>query len=162
MDYLQITAPADTHATDKQNTDIAVFELKEISRDYSIPVFAISSSNRENYNEPVSMQSFKESGAVEYSSDVLFGLQYAGMEYIEGDTDKKRKERLRDLTATIYRNKRERKPIEIELKCLKSRNGYQFSMGFYMQPAYNHFEQILNRGEFESYMNDKKQGKRVI
>ena len=162
VDYLQIIAPADTHATDKQNTDIAVFELKEISRDYSIPVFAISSFNRENYNEPVSMQSFKESGAVEYSSDVLFGLQYAGMEYIEGDTDKKRKERLRELTATIYRNKRERKPIEIELKCLKSRNGYQFSMGFYMQPAYNHFEQILNRGEFESYMNDKKQGKRVI
>ena len=102
VDYLQIIAPADVHATDKQNTDINTFELKEISRDYGIPVFAISSFNRENYLEPVSMTSFKESGAVEYSSDVLFGLQYAGMEYIEGDTDKKRRERLRELTGGIY------------------------------------------------------------
>ena len=29
--------------------------------------------NRENYYQPVSMASFKESGAIEYSSDVLIG-----------------------------------------------------------------------------------------
>ena len=65
VDYLQIIAPADIKASDKQNTDTAVFELKELSRNLGIPAIAISSFNRDNYKEPVSMVSFKESGAIE-------------------------------------------------------------------------------------------------
>lgn len=145
IDYLQIIAPADPRQSDKQNTDAAVFELKEISRDFNIPVFAISSFNRENYLEPVSMTSFKESGAVEYSSDILFGLQYAGMEYQEGDTDKKRKERLKDMMNEIYRKKKSREPIEVELKCLKNRNGHQFTLSFHMIPACNYFEPFYSQ-----------------
>ena len=38
IDYLQILAPTDIRATDKQNTDKAVLELKRISRDFKIPV----------------------------------------------------------------------------------------------------------------------------
>lgn len=162
VDYLQIIAPADSHATDKQNTDIAVFELKEISRDFKLPVFAISSFNRENYLEPVSMTSFKESGAVEYSSDVLFGLQYAGMDYQEGDSDKKRKERLRGLMNEIQRRKRSREPIEIELKCLKNRNGYNFSMGFYMIPAYNHFEAFMSAAGFDEWNKEQQATRRGV
>lgn len=139
VDYLQILAPADAHATDKQNTDTNTFELKEISRDYQIPVFAVSSFNRDNYQEPVSMQSFKESGAIEYSSDVLFGLQYAGMDYQDGEGSDSRKKRLRELTKDIFRKKREREPIAVDLKCLKQRTGYQFSIAFAMMPAYNNF-----------------------
>ena len=41
IDYLQILAPSDVRATDKQNTDKAVLELKRISRDYNIPVIGI-------------------------------------------------------------------------------------------------------------------------
>ena len=44
-----------------------------------MPVLGISSFNRDNYNNPVGMQSFKESGAIEYSSDVLIGLQFKGV-----------------------------------------------------------------------------------
>lgn len=80
IDYLQILAPHNERATDKQNTDKAVLELKRISRDVKIPVIAISSFNRQSYNSPVTMEAFKESGAVEYSSDVLIGLQLAGQE----------------------------------------------------------------------------------
>ncbi|MBQ0068019.1 MAG: toprim domain-containing protein [Phascolarctobacterium sp.] len=149
IDYLQILAPEDPRQTDKQATDTNTFELKEISRDFSIPVFAISSFNRENYLEPVSMTSFKESGAVEYSSDVLLGLQYAGMEYMNGETEKNRKERIRNLTNEIYRKKRNKEPIEIELKCLKQRKGYQFTLSFYMVNAFNHFEALLGRAAFQ-------------
>lgn len=78
VDYLQILKPADGRATDKQNTDRAVVELKRISREHGTPVLAISSFNRENYRNVVSMEAFKESGAVEYSSDVLLGMQLAG------------------------------------------------------------------------------------
>lgn len=156
VDYLQIIAPEDVRMSDKQNTDSNVFELKEISRDFSIPVFAISSFNRENYLEPVSMTSFKESGAVEYSSDILFGLQYAGMDYREGDSEKKRKERIRDLTEEVFRKKRNKEPIEVELKCLKNRNGYQFTTTFRMIPAFNFFEEIYGQEAFRSQMGIKE------
>ena len=153
IDYLQILAPANDRSTDKQATDENVFCLKEISRDYNIPVFAISSFNRENYTAPVSMQSFKESGAIEYSSDILFGLQYAGMEYLPGEgaeKDKKRAERIRTLIDSNYMKKRNKEPVKIELKCLKNRNGYQFSIVFDMINAYNYFA--------EEKTNNKKSG----
>jgi len=70
IDYLQILS-SDIRGTDKQNTDRSVLELKRLSRDYKMPVIAISSFNRENYKTEVSMLAFKESGAIEYSSDVL-------------------------------------------------------------------------------------------
>lgn len=82
IDYLQILAPTDVRATDKQNTDKAILELKRISRDNKIPVIAISSLNRESYKKgsehrgAVTLDSFKESGAVEYSCDVLLGWQF--------------------------------------------------------------------------------------
>ena len=79
IDYLQILAPHNDRATDKQNTDKAVMELKRISRDYKTAVIGISSLNRQSYDEPISMKAFKESGAVEYSSDVLIGLQLEGV-----------------------------------------------------------------------------------
>jgi replicative DNA helicase len=107
IDYLQILAPYSDRASDKQNTDKAVLELKRISRDFKIPVIAISSLNRSNYNTKISMEAFKESGAIEYSSDVLIGLQLEGVG--QGDFD----------TEQAKRNN----PREIELVILKNRNG---------------------------------------
>lgn len=111
VDYLQILKPEDTRATDKQNTDRAVVELKRISRDFDIPVLAISSFNRDNYRNAVSMEAFKESGAVEYSSDVLFGIQLAGA----GETGF-------DVNAS-----KAREPRSVELVMLKNRNGVPYA-----------------------------------
>ena len=75
VDYLQIMAVIDQRATDKQNMDRAILELKRISRDYKTTIFVVSSLNRASYQNDISMEAFKESGAIEYSSDVLIGLQ---------------------------------------------------------------------------------------
>lgn len=107
VDYLQILAPADPRMTDKQNTDKAVMELKRISRDYKMPVIGISSFNRANYSTAVSMEAFKESGAIEYSSDVLIGLQLKGSGEKNFDV----------------RTAKEKSPREVELHILKNRNG---------------------------------------
>lgn len=123
IDYLQILAPYDMRATDKQNTDKTVLELKRISRDYKLPVIGISSFNRDNYLAPVNMAAFKESGAIEYSSDVLIGLQYQGMDYQEGEADGARQKRIRKLNKDNDIAAREGRGIEIELKVLKARNG---------------------------------------
>ncbi len=139
IDYLQIIAPADMRATDKQNTDKAVLELKRLSRDYSIPVIGISSFNRDNYTAPVNLASFKESGAIEYSSDVLIGLQYYGMDYMEGETEKSRDKRIRELLKENVEKGKSGQPQTIQVKILKNRNGSKGDvlLGFY--PMFNYF-----------------------
>ena len=127
VDYLQILAPLSDRATDKQNTDKAVTELKRISRDYKIPVIAISSLNRNSYTEKISMQSFKESGAIEYSSDVLLGLQLkdVGSQGFNVDEAKKKE------------------PREIELVILKNRNGQTGAiLPFNYYQKFNYFLEV--------------------
>ncbi len=139
IDYLQIIAPADPRATDKQNTDKAVLELKRLSRDYGIPVIGISSFNRDNYKAPVNLASFKESGAIEYSSDVLLGLQYAGMDYMEGEDDKKREKRIREMMEQNMKNAKEGKAQKIQVKVLKNRNGSKGDTQMDFYPKFNWF-----------------------
>lgn len=139
IDYLQIIAPADIRATDKQNTDKAVLELKRLSRDYSIPVIGISSFNRENYTAPVNLASFKESGAIEYSSDVLIGLQYEGMDYREGEPDGKRQKRVRKLVKDAEQQGRTGQAQSIQVKILKNRNGSKGDALLDFYPMFNYF-----------------------
>ena len=128
MDYLQILAPNDVRATDKQNTDKAVLELKRMSRDYKIPVVAISSFNRMSYTSEVGMSAFKESGAIEYGSDVLIGLQLGGM------SAKPTERELMDL--------KQRDPREVELIILKNRNGrVGVKVQYEYYPMFNYFEE---------------------
>lgn len=144
IDYLQILSPYSQKMTDKQNTDKSVLELKRISRDFKIPVIAISSFNRANYNTPVSMEAFKESGAIEYSSDVLIGLQLKGA----GQKDF-------DINAEKNRN-----PRNIELVILKNRNGStgeKISYRYYSM--FNHFEEVQ---EEKSFINNKKVDEVII
>lgn len=127
VDYLQIMAPADPRMTDKQNTDKAVMELKRISRDYKVPVIAISSLNRQSYSKKISMEAFKESGAIEYSSDVLIGLQLKGVGASNFDVD-----------AAKSKN-----PREIELVILKNRNGQTGStVAYNFYPMFNFFREM--------------------
>lgn len=139
IDYLQIIAPADIRATDKQNTDKAVLELKRLSRDYSIPVIGISSFNRDNYTAPVNLASFKESGAIEYSSDVLIGLQYEGMDYQEGEADGARQKRIRELAKTAEQQGRSGQAQSIQVKILKNRNGSKGDTLLDFYPMFNYF-----------------------
>ena len=139
IDYLQLLAPADPRYSDKQNTDRAVLELKRMSRDYKIPVVAISSFNRDNYTAPVNLASFKESGAIEYSSDVLLGLQYEGMDYQEGEAEKAREKRIRELLKDMEDAAGRGEAQRIQVKILKNRNGIRGSVAFTYRPIFNYF-----------------------
>lgn len=142
IDYLQILAPADMRASDKQNTDKAVLELKRLSRDKGIPVFGISSLNRDNYLNPINNAAFKESGAIEYSSDVLIGLQFFGMDYQEGEADKAREKRIRELIKTQQNRGNQGGAEEIELKILKFRNGRKgTSLRLDYYPFFNFYQE---------------------
>lgn len=127
VDYLQLLMPAEIRATDKQNMDRSVLELKRISRDYKIPLIAISSFNRESYRQTVNMAAFKESGAIEYSSDVLIGLQAKGAGEEDFDIDEAKR----------------MDPREVELVVLKNRNGRTGEKVEYRyHPMYNCFYEV--------------------
>ena len=124
VDYLQILAPNDVRASDKQNTDKAITELKRISRDFKIPLIVISSFNRQNYSESVRMEAFKESGIIEYSSDVLIGLQLRGAGQKGFDEI----------------NEKNKDPRQVELVILKNRDaktGEKVAFDYY--PVFNYF-----------------------
>ena len=140
IDYLQIIAPADIRATDKQNIDKEVLELKRLARDTNTAVIGISSFNRQSYTEPVSMASFKESGAIEYSSDVLIGLQYYGMDFISGEAEKSRNKRIRDIIDGYEARAREGQDEQIQVKILKNRNGRKGNCVLDFYPKFNYFE----------------------
>lgn len=153
VDYLQILTAADKYQTDKQRTDESVKVLKQISRDNNAPIIAISSFNRDNYKEAVNMASFKESGGIEYSADVLIGLQLNGIDRkiknkdgtIQEESDKEYKARIRELTdPDEQRRKLEAgKPIVIEAKILKNRNGWKGKTKLNYFPMYNYFEDSM-------------------
>lgn len=142
IDYLQLLLPPKDprtrrrqNMTDKQIVDYNVTELKKLSRDLDVPVIAISSFNRDNYTQSVNMTSFKESGAIEYSSDVLIGLQPAYM-MVEDKAD-------REIIKKNYLDRWEdTKTKIINLKVLKNRNGWKdYSIMYYYVPAYNYYEE---------------------
>lgn len=116
VDYLQIIAPESDRLTDKQATDKAITELKRLSRDLDIPIVAVSSLNRASYNGPVTMAAFKESGAVEYGSDLLLGIQAAGLQ--DGESVKVQAENAARVKA--HRRALDR---DVEVVVLKNRNG---------------------------------------
>ena len=125
IDYLQIISAPDPRATDKHNTDIIVTTLKQMSRDEDVPVFCISSLNRMNYNEPVNMAAFKESGAIEYGSDVLIGLQLYGLGWEGSESKDKHKARIQKLIEKAEKEDR----ISIQVRVLKNRNGKRGDSG---------------------------------
>lgn len=144
VDYLQILAPADPRATDKQNADRAVTELKRIARDYKTPVIAISSFNRDNYSVGASMAAFKESGAIEYSSDVLLALQLEGVGAKDFNVDEAK----------------QRIPRQVELVVLKNRNGQTGAkIPFDFDARFNVFRE---RGIEETDLPQTAKGKRVL
>lgn len=149
IDYLQIISPTDPHFTDKQNTDKAVLELKRLSRDKKIPILGISSFNRDNYTAPVNLASFKESGAIEYSSDVLIGLQYEGMDYQEGETEKQREKRIRELMSENITRAKNGTAQKIEIKILKNRNGSKGSADILYYPMFSFFKDISDEPKDE-------------
>lgn len=148
VDYIQILKPADPRMSDKQAADTNIVALKQLTRDFRIAVIGISSFNRNSYLEPVSMSSFKESGGLEYSADCLLGLQPVGLDYEPAETDKKRAERLRDLDKEIKHNKREGKPIDVELKIIKQRFAAPGFVGFQFWSRYNLYDESM--GDFVS------------
>ena len=88
VDYLQIIPSKGSKASSpKEKVDEIMLRLKDFQRATNTTLLVISSFNRENYYQKVSFSSFKESGAIEYSADVIWGSENHGVD-AEGKLDK--------------------------------------------------------------------------
>ncbi|KAA6230373.1 DnaB-like helicase C-terminal domain-containing protein [Chlorobium phaeovibrioides] len=143
IDYLQALAPYNERATDKQNIDKGILELKRISRDEKIPVIAISSFNRANYHGAAGLEAFKESGAIEYTADVVLAIQPEGVNHgSEGKDKKENKKAMHD-----YKSKEERRG---EVVILKNRNGAtNKAVTVAYKAMFNHFRELDSKEYIE-------------
>ena len=134
VDYLQIICPLDPRQSAKDTVDRHVRALKKLQTDNNLVLIVISSLNRQNYLTPIDFESFKESGGIEYTADVIWGLQLSVMndDIFEKDKGiKAKRERVR--------NAKKATPREIDLVCLKNRYGissYVCRFRYYAQYDY--------------------------
>ena len=135
IDYLQIIPPVNDHQTTKDVVDFNVRALKKLQTDNDLVVIVISSLNRANYLTPIDFSSFKESGGIEYTADVIWGLQLNVMNDELFDKDAKLKAKREMVKEAKVAN-----PREIELVCLKNRYGVSsYSCNFKYYARFDYF-----------------------
>lgn len=137
LDYLQVM-PSDKDNA-KSAIDDTARKLKIFQRETGTTFFVVSSLNRQNYMSQISFESFKESGGIEFSADVVWGLQL----YATKD--------LKDMSVQHNREKidaaKKENPRKVHLKCLKNRNGGLYDCYFKYYPASDYFESVEDEEE---------------
>ena len=118
VDYLQIIRPMDSRMSTKDAVDGHIRAFKKLQVENDLVVILISSLNRQNYLTPVDFESFKESGGIEYTADVIWGLQLSVMNNDIFDKEKGLKAK-----REAVREAKNENPRKIELVCLKNRYG---------------------------------------
>lgn len=160
VDYLQIVSPTMIGGRvpdSKTSIDHITHSLKVLQQQFGLTVLAISSLNRQNYLTPIDFESFKESGGIEYTADVIWGLQLAIMNqkefYTKIDTDTGKHlgpQSLKEQRDMINKAKRQ-SPREIDLVCLKNRYGissYNVHLSYY--PAHDYVWGVYNPNDPDS------------
>ena len=138
VDYLQIIAPSTINGRipdTKTSIDHIVHTMKVMQRDLNLSVLLISSLNRQNYMTPIDFESFKESGGIEYTADVVWGLQLSVLNdelFSKENRIKEKREKIREEKARPRR--------KIDLVCLKNRYGISsYTLPFTYIPACDYF-----------------------
>ena len=140
LDYLQILRPPDGDSrTEKQVIDEHVRGLWTLAHQYDVPILCISSLNRTGYDEPVVPGSFKESGGIEYTADVLIGMQFHGIDYEAGEKQSQHQARVRELIGDQRFIARQGGYQELDVKILKNRFCPPCTVQMRFSPRFNHF-----------------------
>ncbi len=136
VDYLQvIQSPPNSHMTTKDAVDLHVRRLKQLQSDNKLVLIVISSLNRQNYLTQIDYESFKESGGIEYTADVVWGLQLQVLHDDLFDSQAKINEKRQKV-----RDAKSANPRKIELVCLKNRFGISsYSCAFDYYPQFDLF-----------------------
>lgn len=154
VDYLQLLKTPDERMSDRRATDINVSDLRMMAKELETSVVVISSINRASYNEGAGLESYKESGGIEFSADLALMLQPRDYNTrIKGRNDTERKENARQ-AMTEYKTDVRRKA---ELVVLKNRGG-----ALPARPIPLLYDAMCNLFEYDERADAPKPKKRVL
>lgn len=143
LDYIQLLRPLNSKLTAKDATDYAVRAFKQLQLEFDLVIVLLSSLNRTNYLTPIDFEAFKESGSLEFTADVLLGLQLQVMNDEIFNAEKKTAEK-----RAIIKNAKKANPRQIELVVLKNRFGVSnASYYFNYYPKYDIFTPTVDADE---------------
>ena len=125
---------------DKQKAPVI---FKKFQRDTNTTFIVISSFNRDNYIKSVSFNSFKESGNIEYTADVVWALQLFVLNSINLGN-------ISDSHKHIDAAKK-MQPRQIQLKCLKNRQGSNYDCFFNYFSTHDFFKSCDHFDEITDY-----------
>lgn len=143
IDYLQVLGSINDRDDTKKSIEKTVKKLKMITKQLEVPVIVLSSLNRDSYYMPVSYESFKETGGIEYTCDCLLGLQWKAVRAIHREikgipTKKTIKDSIE--IHSIKKDSQGHYIRELELVGLKNRAGQQTTIiDVTFKPQYNIF-----------------------
>lgn len=140
IDYLQVIQPSpESKMTTKDLVDYHVRRLKVLQTDNQLTMIVISSLNRQNYMTAIDFESFKESGGIEYTADVLWGLQLQCIHNEPFTQQNKINEKRQKIIEA-----KKAFPRKIELICLKNRFGVSsYTCQFDYYPKHDWFKPDL-------------------
>lgn len=78
IDYLQILKSENPADSKRIDIDTIMQLLLAFCHKFNTSALVLSSINRAGYDQPIGLNSFKESGGIEYSADSVIGLQHEG------------------------------------------------------------------------------------
>lgn len=125
VDYLQII-PSKEKLPVKERIDAIMLKLKTFQRATNTTLILISAFNRAGSYE-ANFSSFRESSAIEYSSDVCWGLQLL------------KPSNTTEWNEILVRAAMKKNPRAVELKCLKNRHGGLYSSYFEYYASSDYF-----------------------
>ncbi|MCD5453785.1 DnaB-like helicase C-terminal domain-containing protein [Lactobacillus delbrueckii] len=163
VDYLQILQAEQDNVTDKAKVTDSVSVLSELTKQAEVPVLVISSLNRASYWQDVSFESFKESGEIEYSADVMLGLEFAHREEyitVKGNGHV-------ELNKEKFDQRKQEVPRRVEMVILKNRTGKTGGHIFFKYNAkYNNYQACTEKeaaiaSNFNKLFHSKEVGKPI-
>lgn len=138
VDYLQVLE-AETETTDPRSAlECNLRYLRQLADEMQIPVVILNSLNRSSYGRSVVASAFKESGAIEYSADVVLALQFA---VFTEQKELKNGELLED-------REKSKNPRVVDLIALKQRygkSGETARVRFHYYAGSDYFQVIANQ-----------------
>lgn len=159
LDYIQLLRPLNSNLSAKDAADYAVRAFKQLQMEFDLVIVLLSSLNRQNYLTPIDFEAFKESGSIEFTADVIWGLQLQIMNDPIFDSSQKLMAK-RDAVKTAKRAN----PRKIELVCLKNRFGIANSTyKFNYYAKYDLFIPVdTSFDDFSDDFSSKTSNRRVI
>lgn len=138
IDYMQRIPTAERGA--REALDAVLTALSTFAHEKERTIILVSSFNRAAYYAPIAMDSYRESGNVEFSADVLLGLQYSCVKQPVFMQESKLAEK-----QAIMRQEETKPSRSLELVCVKNKYGPQFTLPLQYHAEYDYFTEEVRR-----------------